>query len=34
MPLGKLPNENIVGAKCLAKVNEGKSVIRLINSTD
>ena len=33
-PLGKLSYENIMGAKCLVKVNKGKSVMRLINPTD
>lgn len=30
----RLANENILGAKCLVKVNKGKSVMRLINPTE
>ena len=33
-PLVKLANENILGAKCLVKVNKGKAVLRLINPND
>ena len=34
VPLPKLINENILGAKCLVNVNMGKSVMRLINPND
>ena len=33
-PLSKLASVNIMGAKCLVKVNKGKSVMRLINPTE
>ena len=33
-PLSKLANVNIMGAKCLIKVNKGRSVMRLVNPTD
>ena len=33
-PLSKLTNINIMGAKCLVKVNKGRSVMRLVNPTD
>ena len=33
-PLARLANENLLGAKCLVKVNKGKSVMRLINPTE
>ena len=33
-PLARLANENIMGAKCLVKVNKGKAVIRLINPNE
>ena len=33
-PLVKLANENILGAKCLVKINKGKAVLRLINPNE
>ena len=33
-PSVKFANENILGAKCLVKINKGKAVLRLINPND
>jgi hypothetical protein len=33
-PFSTLHNQNLIGAKCLVKVKNGKSVFRVVNPTD